>query len=103
MCVCVCVCVCVCLHIELRPPYYPCYRNSPNSSDLNFTCMTALIGYWKQHCDLIMLWRQPPSQLSPRCAPVYLLSHEETIVSLQHAINNEVSSREKPVASEISP
>lgn len=70
-----CVCVCVwCLHIEFQGPLnYPCHRNPFNSSDLNFTCMTALIGYWKQHTDLISLSSLWPSQLSPRCALICFL------------------------------
>lgn len=72
---CVSLCVCVwCLHIEFQGPLnYPCHRNPFNSSDLNFTCMTALIGYWKQHTDLISLSSLWPSQLSPRCALICFL------------------------------
>lgn len=40
--------VCVCTS-NCEAWNYPCQRNSPNNCDLNFTCMAALIGYWRQH------------------------------------------------------
>lgn len=93
---CVCIMyVSVVFFSIVNPPNYPCYRNSPNSSDLNFTCMTALIGYWKQHSDLITLLKTAALSNFPRLVLVYLLSQGEMIISLKHAINNEAPSREK--------